>query len=158
MSDGNTKSKDTGNEKRKKRVRKRRRRKSPASNERRLKKTTSALSEGELVGWLVSYGLDENGLAHELRSGRSLISSNNETNDRCTIEVSEASIASPHAALGSIDNHRLVVKDIFSQSGTYVRRANSKNEEIVQDATPLSHGDWIRFGDSIRFQICLIGK
>lgn len=108
-----------------------------------------------LVGWLVSYALDKNGKAYELRVGRSLLSAEQSRSSR-TIMVDDSGASSPHAALNASPRHRLMLQDIFSGSGTYITRSNSDKEITVSGPIEVEHGDWIRVGDDTRFQVCLI--
>ncbi|MBX7145091.1 MAG: FHA domain-containing protein [Oligoflexia bacterium] len=108
-----------------------------------------------LVGWLVSYALDKDGKAYELRAGRSLLSSE-QNRSANVIMVDETSVSAPHAALSASVRHRLMLQDIFSGSGTYLTRSNSDKEIAVNGPIEVEHGDWIRVGDSTRFQVCLI--
>ena len=115
----------------------------------------SATRESRLVGWLVSYEMDNKGKSFEIRAGRSLLSSDN-AQDKRVITVRESSIAAPHTALSASPRHKVMVQDIFSESGTYLTKAASGKELEVQGPTELEHGDWLRIGDKTRFQVCLI--
>jgi hypothetical protein len=110
---------------------------------------------GRLVGWLVSYGLNDQGVAYEVRSGRTFLGSQDDT-DHSTIVVDESSIDSPHLAIKANQKHRVLVQDVFSRSGTFIQRGDSDQEERLEGPTELGHGDWIRIGSSTRFQFCLI--
>jgi len=110
---------------------------------------------GRLVGWLVSYADDDLGTAHEIRSGRTLIS-NDDIGDSRVITVSDRSISTPHSALSASQKHRITIQDIFSESGTYLQRGEDKSEEKLNGPTEIDHGDWIRFGAADRYQLCLI--
>ena len=108
-----------------------------------------------LIGWLVSYADDSRGAAHEIRSGRSFISSDELPNTRI-ITIAERDISSPHLALNASPRHRVMVQDIFSESGSYLIRGRSGDEIAVRGPTEIEHGDWIRVGAHTRFQVCLI--
>lgn len=113
-------------------------------------------SEGNrLIGWLVSYGLDENGAAFEIRAGRSLISSS-PLNDRGAITISEESIASPHLALSATNRHTVQAQDIFSPTGSYLVKGSTNEERKISGPVEVEHGDWIRVGEKTRLQVCLI--
>lgn len=125
--------------------------------------TEAEIQTGRLVGWLVSYGLDTRGLAVEIRTGRSLITSENGVQG--SIHVSDNTISMPHAALHASPRHKVVLQDIFSEYGTYLLRSSksaAKGAEVtgaeisVTGPTELAHGDWIRFGEKTRFQVCII--
>ncbi len=111
--------------------------------------------EGRLVGWLVSYGLGEEGVSYEIRSGRSLISSE-DVEANTTVVVKEGTISSPHLALKASEEHEVLVQDIFSGSGSYLIRNGESDETPIEGPVSLEHGDWIRVGDNTRFQVCLI--
>ncbi|MCB0334046.1 MAG: hypothetical protein KDD55_11140 [Bdellovibrionales bacterium] len=108
-----------------------------------------------LIGWLVSYQNDEMGESHEIRSGRTLISSKNGLDGK-VIELHEQSIAAPHSAMNASPQHQLVLQDIFSPSGTFLQRSADKDESKVNGPIEVHHGDWIRIGEQTKFQVCLI--
>ena len=108
-----------------------------------------------LIGWLVSYADDSKGNAYELRVGRALISKEGESDERLMV-VKDPSIAAPHAALSGNASHEIYIQDIFTQSGTYVKKGASPLEQKIEGPTKLEHGDWLRFGEKSRYQVCLI--
>jgi hypothetical protein len=112
-------------------------------------------SSARLVGWLVSYGIDSLGAAYEIRAGRLLISSA-PASDLRTISVADDSVSSPHLAVNATAKHQVLIQDIFSEHGTYIRKLGAEKEQRVTGPTPLHHGDWLRIGDTMRFQVCLI--
>ena len=114
-----------------------------------------AARENRLVGWLVSYEMDNKGKSFEIRAGRSLMSSEN-SQDKRVITVRENSVSAPHVALSASPRHKVMVQDIFSEFGTYLTKASSGKELEVQGPTELEHGDWLRIGDKTRLQVCLI--
>lgn len=114
-----------------------------------------ATRETRLVGWLVSYEMDQKGKSFEIRAGRSLLSSDN-AQDKRVITVRENSISAPHVALSASPRHKVMVQDIFSEFGTFLTKAASGKEVEVQGPTELEHGDWLRIGDKTRLQVCLI--
>ena len=109
-----------------------------------------------LVGWLVSYALDEKGKSYEIRAGRHLVSSQGLSGDTEVIEVSGRGIAAPHLALSATTKHTLLVQDIFTDQGSFIIKSGSDKERRIGGPTPVEHGDWIRIGDNTRFQVCLI--
>lgn len=121
---------------------------------------------GRIVGWLVSYGLDSNGAAFELRTGRTFLSSTTllpagqngnvpEETQRCII-VKEDGVSSLHLALLATADHKLFIQDIFSEHGTFITKADADEETRLSGTVNAVHGDWIRVGEKIRFQVCLI--
>lgn len=115
----------------------------------------SATSSKRLIGWLVSYALDEKGASFEIRSGRSFISAENTTADT-VVSVADASVASPHLALSASPKHRVMIQDIFSESGSYLRRAHEEKEQTINGPVEIRHGDWLRVGERTHFQVVLI--
>ena len=115
----------------------------------------SPQSDNRLVGWLVSYGLDELGATHEIRSGRSFVASEDSGPGR-VMAVIESSISSPHLAIKATPRHRVMVQDIFSDHGSFITRADNNKEYPITGPTEIKHGDWIRVGQNVRFQVCII--
>lgn len=118
-------------------------------------KETPQAVPNRLVGWLVSYDGNDLGVFHELRAGRYILGSD-KSNDKRMITLSEGTISGPHLALHAGANEKLTLQDIFSEHGTYVTKAGTKNEMPVKGPLELGHGDWIRIGRKIKFQVCLI--
>jgi hypothetical protein len=111
-------------------------------------------SKGKLIGWIVSYQLNKKGAAFELREGRTLLGKDNEIKD--AISFKDRNMSSPHLAILAEPETPLRVQDIFSQDGSFLTKGNSDNEIVIKGTTELEHGDWIRVGQSTRFQICLL--
>lgn len=123
-----------------------------------MESTNQALpnnSREKLIGWLVSYGLDADGRAFEIRAGRSLVSFGN-AGEKRTIGISDRSISSPHLALNATHRHKLLVQDIFSEHGSYLTKSSGKEETPIQGPIEVEHGDWLRIGSNIRLQVCII--
>lgn len=108
-----------------------------------------------LVGWLVSYGLDDLGASYEIRSGRSFVTGKNSQLGRA-YEIEDSSISNPHIAVSADAKHTVLVQDVFSENGSYLTRAGSEEEVVISGPTEIAHGDWLRVGDTNRFQVCLI--
>jgi hypothetical protein len=116
--------------------------------------SSAATSNDRLVGWLISYALDRMGKAFEIRSGRTFLG-NQELGERSiTLNAEDISIA--HAALSASTHHKVVLQDVFSQSGTFIAQSGAAQEQRVQGPIEVKHGDWLRFGNKTRFQVCLI--
>jgi hypothetical protein len=111
-------------------------------------------AQRRLIGWLVSYGLDENGKAFEIRSGRTLITS--EKGHGFQISLNDETVSAPHAAVKASVSHKLVAADIFSKYGTYYQASSESEEQQISAPVELKHGDWIRIGQNLRLQVCLI--
>jgi hypothetical protein len=125
------------------------------TNQKPSVKGTPVSSDSRLIGWLVSYAMNDRGTAYELRAGRYLVTSQDSDETR-TISVQEETISSPHLAMNATNKHVLVVQDIFSEHGTYIVKADSGQEIPVTGPVAVNHGDWLRVGEKTRFQICLI--
>lgn len=117
-----------------------------------------------LLGWLVSYGLDKDGAAFEVRRGRTFISSSplfqlngngNGPDNRC-IALPEDGVSSLHVAFLGTAQNKIIMQDIFSDHGTYLTKSGKTDEQKVAGPVELGHGDWVRVGERIRFQVCLI--
>ncbi len=122
----------------------------------KAQRENAAPAPDRLVGWLVSYGLDELGSAFEIRAGRSFIVARKSCCDGRTFDIDEDSISSPHLVMKATPKHKVMVQDIFSDNGSYITRCNSDKEQPITGPTEIRHGDWIRVGKSTRFQVCLI--
>jgi pSer/pThr/pTyr-binding forkhead associated (FHA) protein len=119
-----------------------------------MKNEQSKTEASRLIGWLVSYAMDEMGKAFEIRSGRTLISAGDGKGP--VIRLESKGISNPHLAMKGTTDHSLVAQDIFSEHGSYLSRSNNKGEEAIEGPVELQHGDWIRVGPDTRFQLCLI--
>lgn len=123
----------------------------------RIRKLDQEVHPNRLIGWLVSYEEDEFGSAHEIRLGRTLISAENGIQARC-ITIPNGELSSPHSAVNATAKHRVFIQDIFSEQGTYVTRSSKEESESVEGPVELRHGDWLKFGEGHRFQLCLIDR
>jgi len=115
----------------------------------------AAASKTRLIGWLVSYADSAKGMAHEIRAGRTIISSE-ELPSEPLIIIEHRELDAPHLALMASPTHRLVAQDIFSQHGSIVVKGRNGSEQVINGPTEIEHGDWIRLGAKTRFQVCLI--
>lgn len=112
--------------------------------------------ENRLVGWLVSYGLDAQGAAFEIRAGRTMITAG-KSDGVHTISVLDETVSTPHAAINAVVRDQVVlVQDIFSECGTFITRSGERDEVPVEGPVVLNHGDWLHIGETVRFQVCLI--
>jgi len=93
----------------------------------------------KLVGWLVSYTLDELGYDYRLYEGKNVIGK------RPGLEVSvlqDPSVSGIHATI-LYRNNKFLLRDEFSTNGTYL------NGKIVEQETPeLQDGDIIKVGNT----------
>lgn len=119
--------------------------------------SVNSAPSNRLIGWLVSYELENQGKAFEIRAGRTLVSADSEGRSRL-ISINASGVSSPHLALSASPKHTVLVQDIFSDQGSYITKADSTDERPVRGAVELQHGDWLRIGPKTRLQLCLIDK
>ena len=117
---------------------------------------SDSLNPNRLIGWLVSYALDENGFSYKLIAGRTFIGKTKNSEIR-TLSIDDDSISSPHLVFKANENNKLYAEDVFSDVGSFIQHPNGEEEPII-GPTELSHGDWIRVGNDTRFQVCLIDE
>ena len=115
-------------------------------------KPVEASSKGRLYGWLVSYS-DPRGIANELRDGKFFVGRSSLKGSDLILD--DDSISTPHALMGVNVNDGLMVQDLMSDRGVFVRRRAGEAYQRVLESTKLEHGDWVRFGD-IEFLVAII--
>lgn len=93
----------------------------------------------KLVGWLVTYDLDSNGVDFRLFEGRNLIG----RDFSCGVCINDNKVSSQHAIL-LYRNGKFRIKDNLSVNGTIVN-----GEDIDDDSVLLSDGDIIKVGDTV---------
>ena len=93
----------------------------------------------KLVGWLVSYSVDELGVDYKLYEGRNIIGRDVD----CNITVSDGRMSGKHAVLLFRAN-KYSLTDSQSSHGTYVN-----DEDIELEPRYLKDGDIIRMGNTI---------
>lgn len=118
------------------------------------RKQANRRSSDRLIGWLVSYELDESGFSYKITTGKTFIAKD-DTADVRTLAINDDTINSPHLVLKATDQHTIFALDIFSDNGSFLQRGNEQ-ERPISGPVKLKHGDWIRVGDNTRFQVCLI--
>lgn len=89
----------------------------------------------KLVGWLVTFDLNPNGVDFKLYEGRNVIGRNGK-ND---IIINHNSVSEKHCTI-LYRNEKFMISDELSTNGTYV------NNEIVEDKAYLNDNDIIRLG------------
>jgi hypothetical protein len=94
-------------------------------------------SKGQLVGWLVTFNLNQDGTDYRLRAGRNLLGAN----PSCDIIVEDDAVSSVHASI-VYRNGRCFIKDELSSNGTFV------NEVEIQEPRQLQSYDEIRVGNT----------
>ena len=105
-------------------------------------KDSSSLNR--LVGWLVSYDIDPDGIDFKLYGGRTKIGSSN----HCKIFVNDSTISEEHVLLLCKDG-KIILQDELSANGTFV------NGKRIEERVLLNDGDEIKLG-SVTFIIKII--
>lgn len=96
-------------------------------------------STRKLVGWLVSYTLDDMGVDYKLYEGRNIIGRDND----CNITVNDKMVSGKHAVI-LFRAEKYSISDQQSSHGTFV------NEEDIELAPHyIKDGDIIRIGETI---------
>lgn len=112
----------------------------------------SVENEGLLHGWLVNFS-DPKGVGYELREGKFFVShAPLKAND---FVLNHPSVSTPHALMTLSDEYGLLVQDLMSETGVFVRREGDAIYRKEEEAVILGHGDWIRFGEE-EFLVTLI--
>jgi len=91
-----------------------------------------------LVGWLVTYDLDPNGVDFRLFEGRNLIG----RDFNCGICLNDNKVSGQHAIL-LYRNGKFRIKDNLSVNGTYVMGEDIEDETVI-----LNDGDIIKVGNT----------
>jgi hypothetical protein len=92
----------------------------------------------KLVGWLVSFTIDPNGIDFKLYEGRNLIGSD----PMCDIAVpNDAAVSSKHLTILHRMGH-FKFKDELSTNGTFIN-------DVFEEEGNLKDGDMVRIGDTI---------
>lgn len=96
-------------------------------------------SASRLVGWLVTYTLDPNGVDFRLYEGRNIIGKD----FTCGVCLNDSKVSGQHAIL-LFRNDKFRLKDNLSTNGTFVN-----GEDIDVDSVVLQDGDIIQVGDTV---------
>lgn len=96
-------------------------------------------SASRLVGWLVTYTLDPNGVDFRLYEGRNIIGKD----FTCGVCLNDPKVSGQHAIL-LFRNDKFRLKDNLSTNGTFVN-----GEDIEVDSVVLHDGDIIQVGDTV---------
>jgi pSer/pThr/pTyr-binding forkhead associated (FHA) protein len=104
-----------------------------------------------LFGWLVSFE-NPDGRAIELRGGRFFITGSNIRESDLILE--DQSISTPHALM-SITDRGLMIQDLMSERGTFIRSSGDSQYRREEGVIEVEHGDWIRFGD-VEFLVVVV--
>jgi hypothetical protein len=99
-----------------------------------------------LVGWLVSYTLDEMGTCFNLYEGKNLIGKAED----CNITVDDPAVSGKHATL-LFKSNKYQLKDEFTTNGTWVNEV-----DIDDEVCKLNDGDIIKIGETVfKFRMSL---
>jgi len=104
-------------------------------------------AQRKLIGWLVTFDLNEQGSDFQLREGRTRIGREAEKND---VVIVRQGISDSHALL-LYRNGKLLIRDEMSTNGTYV------NGEFLEDRIELHDNDIIQLA-SVKLKLKLIGS
>jgi hypothetical protein len=109
------------------------------------------IQAGRLFGWLVSFE-NPDGRAIELRGGRFFITGTSIRDTDLILE--DQSISTPHALM-SITDRGMMVQDLMSDRGTFVRTRGDSQYRREDGIIEVQHGDWLRFGD-VEFLVTIV--
>ncbi len=105
---------------------------------------TGKMRPGRLFGWFVSYE-NPDGRAIELREGKFFVTG---SSIRATdLILEDPSISTPHALMAVSAEGGLVIQDLMSDRGVFVRSSGGGGYRREEGTVHVAHGDWIRFGD-----------
>jgi Inner membrane component of T3SS, cytoplasmic domain len=94
-------------------------------------------SKGKIVGWLISYSKNRDGVDFRLRTGHNRVGAH----PACDIVVDDDTVSGSHAVIVYRDGHCLI-KDDLSRNGTFV------NGVEITEARTLQNYDQIRVGNT----------
>lgn len=95
-------------------------------------------SKGKIIGWLVSYTKNSDGVDFKLRSGFNRIGAH----PACDLVIEDETVSGSHAVIVHRDG-RCLIKDELSRNGTFV------NGNEVSEARVLQNYDQVRIGNTI---------
>lgn len=111
--------------------------------------------EGPLVGFLVSFDHDPRGTYVELRTGRLIVSSQQEESGNCLV-IRDVSVSPMHAIMRVAPGGIVQVLDQLSESGTRVKHIGQQEEVFLSgEKATVAHGDVVFFGDR-KFHVLLV--
>jgi len=94
-------------------------------------------SKGKIVGWLITYSKNRDGVDYRLRAGHNRVGAH----PACDIVVDDDTVSGSHAVIVHRDGHCLI-KDDLSRNGTFV------NGVEITEARTLVNYDQIRVGNT----------
>jgi pSer/pThr/pTyr-binding forkhead associated (FHA) protein len=107
---------------------------------------------GRLFGWLVSFESPD-GRAIELREGKFFVTGSSIRPTDLVIE--DPSISTPHALMSVSADNGLLIQDLMSERGLFVRAGERGQYKREDGAVEVKHGDWVRFGD-VEFLVTVV--
>jgi len=113
---------------------------------------TGKMRPGRLFGWLVSFESPD-GRAIELREGKFFVTGSSIRGTDLVIE--DPSISTPHALMSVSADHGLLIQDLMSERGLFVRAGERGQYKREDGVVELKHGDWVRFGD-VEFLVTVV--
>jgi hypothetical protein len=94
-------------------------------------------SKGKLVGWLITFTQNPDGVDHRLYAGYNRIGAN----PVCDVVLADETVSGSHAIIVYRDG-RFLIKDDLSRNGTFV------NGREISEAHPLQSYDQVRIGNT----------
>jgi hypothetical protein len=93
------------------------------------------------------------GRAIELREGKFFVTG---TSIRGTdLVIEDPSISTPHAMMSVNAERGLLIQDLMSDRGIFVRAGERGQYRREENLIEVKHGDWIRFGD-VEFLVTIV--
>jgi len=112
-------------------------------------------AETQLVGFLVTFDNEPTGAYLELRTGRLIVTSQQEGSGNCLV-LPDESVSPMHAVMRVAAGGVVQVLDQLSESGTRIRKCDTGEEVLLSgEKGVLEHGDVVSFGNR-SFHVCLI--
>jgi hypothetical protein len=122
----------------------------PVASERGPK--TGKMRPGRLFGWFVSYE-NPDGRAIELREGKFFVTGSSIRPSDLILE--DPSISTPHALMAVSADGGMVIQDLMSDRGIFVRSVSGGGYRREEGTARIEHGDWVRFGD-VEFLVIIV--
>jgi hypothetical protein len=111
------------------------------------------MEDATLVGWFVNYSTNAKGLSFEIRVGRQFVGRQSLRGDDLIIQ--DSAVSTPHCLLQVDDSTHVMLQDLMSEQGTYVKKNGSSEYERIDSSIQLEHGDRVKLG-SYELVICLV--
>jgi hypothetical protein len=111
------------------------------------------IEDATLVGWFVNYSTNAKGLSFEIRVGRQFVGRQSLRGDDLIIQ--DSAVSTPHCLLDVDGSTHVMLQDLMSEQGTYVKKNGNSEYERIDSSIQLEHGDRVKLG-SYELVICLI--